>query len=29
MCPVCGVMVKPQTEFIALDKLGNYKPTVR
>ena len=22
-------MVKPQTEFIALDKLGNYKPTVR
>lgn len=29
VCPVCGVMVKPQTEFIALDKLGNYKPTVR
>ncbi|KAJ9574660.1 hypothetical protein L9F63_008192, partial [Diploptera punctata] len=28
-CPVCGVTVKPETEFIPLDKLGDYKPTVR
>lgn len=29
VCPVCGVVVKPEAEFIPLDKLGNYKPTVR
>jgi hypothetical protein len=29
VCPVCGIVVKPEVEFIPLDKLGNYKPTVR
>ncbi|XP_049763411.1 uncharacterized protein LOC126092050 [Schistocerca cancellata] len=28
-CPVCGVTVKPETEFIELDKLGDFKPTIR
>ncbi|XP_069684721.1 uncharacterized protein [Periplaneta americana] len=28
-CPVCGIIVKPETEFIPLDKLGDYKPTIR
>ncbi|PSN45203.1 hypothetical protein C0J52_07148 [Blattella germanica] len=28
-CPVCGDTVKPETEFIPLDKLGDYKPTIR
>ncbi|XP_066993985.2 uncharacterized protein [Anabrus simplex] len=28
-CPVCGVTVSPETEFIPLDKVGDFKPTVR
>ena len=28
-CPVCCVKVKPEIEFIPLDKLGDYKPTIR
>lgn len=28
-CPVCGVVANPETEFIPIKKLGDYKPTIR
>lgn len=28
-CPVCGENTKPETEFIELNKAGDFKPTVR
>ncbi|KAK7793466.1 hypothetical protein R5R35_013843 [Gryllus longicercus] len=28
-CPVCGMVVNPETEFVPLNKIGDYKPTIR